>query len=239
MTSSSPENLAAELDTVERSSREPVLSRAPSAREDGSPGAQMVYVQVGCANTAPPGWINFDANPRVLLPFWRGPYPPNVRYANVTRLPLADNSVDMLFASHVLEHLARDEFETALGEAHRVLKPGGRFRLIVPDLQERARRYLQSGSERANDEFMRSTWLGTRSRPRGLFAWVKRQHSLAGHLWMWDRVSMSAALGRHGFRHIRPCTFADSGDPMLALVEREDRFVNADGIREVGIEAVK
>jgi predicted SAM-dependent methyltransferase len=205
-----------------------------------SHAADKTYVHVGCGTSAAAGWLNFDANPRVRLPIWRGGYPRDIRYANITKLPLRDNSVDLLFASHVLEHLPREDLDTALSEVYRVLKPGGRFRLIVPDLRERARRYLASSNpETASDEFMRSTGLGVVSKPRGLFAKMKQSHGHSRHLWMWDYSSMSAALRKHGFRESRSCTFGDSNDLMLAAVERKDRYINRFGITEVGIEAIK
>lgn len=47
----------------------------------------------------------------------------------------ADASVDEVYASHVIEHLGhRDELKPALSEIHRVLVPGGRFMISVPDL---------------------------------------------------------------------------------------------------------
>lgn len=45
-------------------------------------------------------------------------------------LPLADGSLDFLFASHVMEHV--DEDRRALAEIYRVLKPGGSAILVVP-----------------------------------------------------------------------------------------------------------
>jgi SAM-dependent methyltransferase len=45
-------------------------------------------------------------------------------------LPLADGSVDVLFAVHLLEHLA--DFLPLLDEAHRVLRPGGVLHVMSP-----------------------------------------------------------------------------------------------------------
>lgn len=48
---------------------------------------------------------------------------------------LADGSCVEVYASHVLEHLAYDtDLPRAMSEIHRVLKPGGRLRVSVPDL---------------------------------------------------------------------------------------------------------
>lgn len=47
----------------------------------------------------------------------------------------ADNTADEIYGSHVYEHLGYvSELQTAFREAFRVLKPGGFFRLGVPDL---------------------------------------------------------------------------------------------------------
>lgn len=47
--------------------------------------------------------------------------------------PFDTNSFDLVFASHVLEHVPWYRTETALAEVWRVLKPGGEFEVYVPD----------------------------------------------------------------------------------------------------------
>lgn len=51
-------------------------------------------------------------------------------HADLCRLPFADESLDVVFASHVLEHIGDDE--TAISEVWRVLRPGGMAVLPVP-----------------------------------------------------------------------------------------------------------
>ncbi len=46
------------------------------------------------------------------------------------------NTIETVYASHVLEHLGyQEELQTALSEVLRVLRPGGRFMIAVPDLE--------------------------------------------------------------------------------------------------------
>jgi len=48
-------------------------------------------------------------------------------------LPVPDDTYDLVFASHVLEHIPWYRAVTALREVRRVLKPGGEFEVYVPD----------------------------------------------------------------------------------------------------------
>jgi len=48
----------------------------------------------------------------------------------------ASSSVDVVFASNVFEHFAhKDDVLTAFREAHRVLRPGGRFLILQPNIR--------------------------------------------------------------------------------------------------------
>jgi SAM-dependent methyltransferase len=50
--------------------------------------------------------------------------------SDATHLPLADDSLDLVVAFDILEHLADDE--GAVREVHRVLKPSGTYLVAVP-----------------------------------------------------------------------------------------------------------
>ena len=71
-------------------------------------------------------------------------FPSDVRYGDICKgLPVVDGTVKGAYASHVLEHLSLEDFRVALVNTYRMLEPAGRFRLIVPDLEARARIYLE------------------------------------------------------------------------------------------------
>lgn len=70
-----------------------------------------------------------------------------VRFDENLKLPFADNSQEIAYASHVLEHLQGPDLERVLGEVHRVLKPGGGFRIEVPDSEILMRAYANRDEE--------------------------------------------------------------------------------------------
>ena len=54
---------------------------------------------------------------------------------------VADGSVDVVFASNFFEHIDRPTILRVMTEAHRVLRPGGRFMVLQPNIRFCARDY--------------------------------------------------------------------------------------------------
>jgi predicted SAM-dependent methyltransferase len=208
-----------------------------------------VYVHFGCGPKAPEEWINFDVSPSLFIQnlpiigyFYKRHnkiiFPENVRYGNIVKgLPVRADSCDGLYCSHVLEHLSLHDFRQALINSHRILKKGGVFRIVVPDLQLAARSYIQqldSGDRLASLAFMQATHLGIKHKPKGMEGVIRNIFGNSHHLWMWDDQSLSYELEQAGFKSIRLCSYLDSADPMFAMVEEKHRFENA-----VAVECVK
>jgi ubiquinone/menaquinone biosynthesis C-methylase UbiE len=200
------------------------------------------YVHYGCGLTAPAQWENFDVSPtlriqkipllgRLVRQRLNAQFPENVRYGNIIKgLPVLEESCDGVYCSHTLEHLSLVDFRKALANTKKILKPGGIFRCVVPDLESAARKYIHSLNESvptASLEFFANTRLGVKKRPRGLMELLTTFFGNSDHLWMWDRQSLSEELKKAGFREIRPCTFNDCTDEMFRLVEDMARFSNA------------
>src|SRR5262249_14688069 len=104
-----------------------------------------VYVQYGCGFSAGKDWLNFDNSPTLRIErlpaigtiLWKTTgnarrFPILVEYGDILKgLPVAANTAKGVYASHVLEHLALNDFKTAIQNTFRMLAPGGVFRLIV------------------------------------------------------------------------------------------------------------
>ena len=200
-----------------------------------------IYVQYGCGLSAPKEWINFDVSPTlriqktpilgtILKSKLKVVFPKNVLYGDIIKgLPIDENSCDGLYCSHTLEHLSLKDFRQALINSFKVLKKGGIFRCIVPDLESLARLYikeLDNGDNLASLNFMNRTALGMQERPRGLKGFLNSFFGNSRHLWMWDNKSLLAELKDVGFTQIRACKFNDSEDEMFKSVEDINRFEN-------------
>jgi predicted SAM-dependent methyltransferase len=91
-------------------------------------------INLGCGKTFHPAWDNFDLSPAES----------SVRHLNLLRtFPFQDGSYEDCYSSHVLEHMPRSYAPKFVKEVYRILRPGGIFRLVVPDLEQIVRRYLQ------------------------------------------------------------------------------------------------
>lgn len=93
-------------------------------------------LHLGCGAKHIPGFVHVD----VL------DYPHIDHRVPVNALDFApDGSVDLIYASHVLEHFGRHEVDQVLREWFRVLRPGGILRVAVPDFAAVVQRYTETG----------------------------------------------------------------------------------------------
>lgn len=199
------------------------------------------FIQYGCGLSAPDGWRNFDASPTLrakrmpvlgaLLSKVGAPFPANAEFGDVTRrLPVADSAAEMVYCSHVLEHLPLDGFRAALRETLRILQQGGTFRLVVPDLEILIDQYKANPADDAAVKFVRDTIMGQESRPQGLAASLRDMLGNAQHRWMWDYKSLAHELRNAGFVDIRRARFGDNDNPALVEIEDETRWHDCLGI---------
>lgn len=118
------------------------------------------------------------------------------RQVDVTKgLPYDDNSVDLIFTSHLIEHLSKEEGLFFLKECYRVLKPGGVIRIATPAanflmkdyLNRKIREYkhINKGVEEAETDLEALLTL--------LFS---------GHKYVYDYETLYNAMKKAGFNKI-------------------------------------
>jgi len=104
-----------------------------------------IYLNLGGAEYCHPmpgyeGYVSVDA----CAP--QGEYA--VQHDLTTPIPLPDGSVARIHTEDFLEHLPRADIETVLAECYRVLAPGARMRIGVPDYNNpKDRHCLETGHD--------------------------------------------------------------------------------------------
>jgi predicted SAM-dependent methyltransferase len=92
------------------------------------------YLNIGCGAKFHPDWVNVD----------KVSGSKQVQSCDVLLgLPFSNDRFEVIYHSHVLEHLPKDKAPAFVAECLRVLKPGGIMRVVVPDLENIAREYLK------------------------------------------------------------------------------------------------
>jgi predicted SAM-dependent methyltransferase len=95
-------------------------------------------LHIGCGNINHPKFINIDGLP--------APHIHHVRAINDLSI-FKDETVDLIYASHCLEHFPHATVHLVLAEWFRVLKKGGILRLSIPDFDLLLKIYQDSGRD--------------------------------------------------------------------------------------------
>ncbi len=213
-----------------------------------------VRINVGCGATPTKGWLNFDNSWTVYSARWRllrplaklslsGPsrmffesvVQNDVRWARAQSLPCASASAEVVYTSHMLEHLARTDAIAFLKEVLRVLVPGGVVRIVVPDLERALETYEADGDA---DKFMAGTLLGQETQPRGMQRMLAVLMGPRHHQWMYDAASLSRLLLQVGFveaASVPAGTTRIVSPGGLDLFERDEESIYVEAVRPLGL----
>jgi len=95
-----------------------------------------MQLHLGCGKRFIPGFIHIDICKYPHIDFQH----------SVDSLPMFhDNSVNLIYASHVIEYFDREQAVAVLTEYRRVLRSGGVLRLAVPDFPALVEVYRRTG----------------------------------------------------------------------------------------------
>ena len=183
-------------------------------------GRSYPGLHLGCGPIRIPGFCNIDASPASGADIVGG----------IERIRLATGSVDVIYTSHVFEHIPRGKAERALREWHRVLRPGGRLLLAMPDLEALTRVYLENLA-RYDDPACR--WRCDQARD---IIYGGQTNDYDFHFNGYGFTPLARLLAAVGFTDVRrfePGSFAP-------LTQRDAAFAAIDGVRvSLNIEATK
>lgn len=159
-------------------------------------------LHLGCGKVKFDGWINIDIEEKLD--------PVDIVWDVSDGLPFEDNSCEIVYHEHMLEHLPIDKGVFLLRECYRVLQTGGVLRVAMPSLDvllEKA-----SSKDWRNQDWL--TWseyqfIQTRAEMINIaFRWW-------GHQWLYDQEELHRRLHEAGFKQVRDVEWGYSELPEL------------------------
>ncbi len=178
---------------------------------------QRRYLDIGCGANIHEQFINLDY-------LWR----PGVDVCwDIQRgLPFPSASMLGVFSEHCLEHFPLAAAASILRECFRVLAPGGRLRLIVPDAELYVRSYVRrlDGDDSARLPFAPQEAFGAEGSPLLSVnrVFYQDRESFGGHCFMYDFDLLSRLLPRCGFNSVGRAAF-QHGECARLLIDSAGR----------------
>jgi predicted SAM-dependent methyltransferase len=166
-----------------------------------------LMLNVGCGPNPRKDFINLDYN-----------WSPDIDICwDITKkkYPIKNQSLEGIFTEHCLEHISLQDCQKNLSEFHRLLKPGGTLRIVVPD----GELYVDIYQRKKNGENIKMPheqgYITPMARVNGIF----RNH---GHKFIYDFDTFKILLEKADFRNIKKEVFMKGRDPRL-LIDMEWR----------------
>jgi predicted SAM-dependent methyltransferase len=134
-------------------------------------------LHLGCGAKRIDGYINVDSRPTDAVDI--------IADARVLE-DFEEDSADVIYVCHVLEHFSRWEHMGALKRWYDILKPGGILRIAVPDFEKVVEHYLKFGEARKLSGIM----------------YGRQDYPENNHCWCWDFRELTKDLQEVGFSNI-------------------------------------
>ena len=166
--------------------------------------ALPVKLNLGCGPNRKDGWVNVDLfDPKADLQLdLREPW------------PFPANSVSYIYSEHVFEHFeVHVEVPHVLGEALRVLEPGGIFDVAVPDTEPPLKAYGDPAATYWSTASAKQWHPGCRTQLERINYHFRQDGE---HKYAWDAETLARTLEAAGFAPVAQRDF----DPTMDSAER-------------------
>lgn len=171
----------------------------------------MKKLNIGCGDAYLNGWINIDLDsPKADL-----------KHDARNPLPYENDSVDLIYNEHFIEHLSVSDGLKFLKECYRILRPGGVLRIATPDLDYIVFRYFFF--------WRKQGWIKKYG-----YDWVKTRAELMninfrewGHQYLYNKEELKRRLREAGFDKIKKAKWGKSEHPDSKNLEtrKESRLI--------------
>lgn len=172
---------------------------------------KLPYLNIGCGAHFDTSWTNID---------FKKTGDGVIAYNLLEGIPFPDNSFELVYHSHVLEHFSKQDGIHLMKECFRVLKPNGIIRVAIPDLEQIVRNYLhlfEAGMANPYDKNIEANynWIllemydqTIRNKSGGMMAKYLFQPTIPNEDFVFDRIGEEGRNIRNRF--LNPQKFIDS-----------------------------
>jgi predicted SAM-dependent methyltransferase len=171
-----------------------------------------IQLDIGAGDVHRPDWVTLDISDGCDL-FW------DLRNG----IPFPNSSVDVVYSSHLLEHMPYEAGQDVLTEALRALKPGGVVSMCVPNARLYINAYLEIEPIAPDHDFWEPA-LVSRS---GIDLLNYVAYMGGEHACLFDQESLITRLERAGFTDVTARDF----DAAIDLPERAFESIYAQGFK--------
>ena len=85
------------------------------------------------------GWVNIDFNPVNKN---------IIKFNLLEKLPFEDEHFEIIYTSNFIEHIPLEKVNFFLDECFRILKKGGKIRIVTPDFDEMCRAFIKCSDDK-------------------------------------------------------------------------------------------
>jgi len=193
-------------------------------------------LQIGAGDSNAAGWLNTDIEPSE-----------NQAYLDATKtMPFADASLGYIFGEHVIEHLTYEDGLVFLKESYRVLAPGGKIRMVTPNLlqflamfQEKTKEQNQIVNQYVPRKLDFHFWPPDTPDPMCFI--LNNEMRSWGHQFVYTPAMLRARFEKAGFTQIQQYAAGETNDPVLNGLEIRPRgdFKDVNAYEAVAFEATR
>lgn len=188
-------------------------------------------LQIGAGFNVLDGWLNIDRDPEMS----------RVIYMDAAaRLPFPDRCLDYIFSEHLVEHLSHADGLHMLRDSFRMLKPGGKIRLVTPNLEFYLGLFAKSRSD-LQERYL--SWATRAYLPhmevRHPVFLLNHHMRYWGHQFLYDRETLRRSVSDAGFADLTFHGANETDEPAFKHIEcHTEAAWLPEGLRSEGKEMV-
>lgn len=173
-------------------------------------------LQIGAQSNSVDGWLNVDIEPKSG----------EVVYMDAIKLfPFEANTFDFIFTEHMIEHISFNEGDFMLRECFRVMKKGGKIRIVTPNLKFLIELYQESKTETQEDYLRFSQKYFKNQEPELDTLIINNFFRDWGHQFIHDEKSLRYLLEKAGFQQISLTKVNESKYPEFQNLEQHQKEI--------------